>query len=249
MSLWLGYPDSHPMSRFHLPLFHCLNGLVISALDLFQDPLGPHADKHRRLAARVSMRLEAREHKSDLVAEVLGIVEALQRHSLTSDLGGERASSSSCSSRSPLLSSAALTLSPPTCAQTSPPSTTARSRPAPSSAARSRSRSRPIRSSPLRAPSASAPRQQLRRRRQRPRRRRRPGRAATRRASSPACGTRSRASTAPCTLRRTAGSGTRRSGRSRAGESPGTPASTFLLRVRGGGRVLVAGAYLARAVT
>jgi len=144
------------MSRFHLPLFHCLNGLVISALDLFQDPLGPHADKHRRLAARVSMRLEAREHKSDLVAEVLGIVEALQRHSLTSDLGGERASSSSCSSRSPLLSSAALTLSPPTCAQTSPPSTTARSRPAPSSAARSRSRSRPIRSSPLRAPSASA---------------------------------------------------------------------------------------------
>ncbi|GAA5845720.1 hypothetical protein JCM9279_006084 [Rhodotorula babjevae] len=89
MSLWLGYPDSHPMSRFHLPLFHCLNGLVTAALDLFQDPLGPHADKHRRLVARVTMRLEAREHKSDLVAEVLAIVEVLQRHSLSSDLGGE----------------------------------------------------------------------------------------------------------------------------------------------------------------
>ncbi|GAA5945836.1 hypothetical protein JCM3775_001900 [Rhodotorula graminis] len=89
MSLWLGYPDSHAMSRFHVPLFHCLNGLVIAALDLFQDPLGAHADKHRRLVARVSMRLEARDHKSDLVVEVLGIVEALQRHSLTSDLGGE----------------------------------------------------------------------------------------------------------------------------------------------------------------
>lgn len=92
MSLWLGYPDSHAMSRFHAPLFHCLNGLLVTALDLFQDPFGPHAEKHRHLVALVTMRLQAREKRSDLVDEVLRIVNVLQRYALTGDLGGQRAS-------------------------------------------------------------------------------------------------------------------------------------------------------------
>ncbi|TNY19794.1 hypothetical protein DMC30DRAFT_447602 [Rhodotorula diobovata] len=89
MFLWLGYPDSHAMSRFHAPLFHCLNGLLVTALDLFQDPFGPHAEKHRHLVALVTMRLQAREKRSDLVDEVLRIVNVLQRYALTGDLGGQ----------------------------------------------------------------------------------------------------------------------------------------------------------------
>ncbi|GAA6058240.1 hypothetical protein JCM3770_007429 [Rhodotorula araucariae] len=89
MGLWLGYPDTHTMSRFHVPLFHCMNGLLIAALDLFQDPYGMNAEKNRRLIANVSMRLQGREQRTQLITEVLRIVNTLQHSPLQGDILGD----------------------------------------------------------------------------------------------------------------------------------------------------------------
>ncbi|GAA5867953.1 hypothetical protein JCM1840_003500 [Sporobolomyces johnsonii] len=91
LGIWRGYGDQHPISRLWSLTFHALNALCIIAIDLFQDPQGPNADKHRHVLGSVSQRFNAREHKSKVVQEVLGVVGVLVKHSMK-PVEGPRAS-------------------------------------------------------------------------------------------------------------------------------------------------------------
>ncbi|GAA5830301.1 hypothetical protein JCM11251_001298 [Rhodosporidiobolus azoricus] len=81
LGIWLGYPDSNAISRLPLITFHALNALLICAIDLFQAPGSKYVDKHRRLIANVTMKLNGREHKPKIVADVAKVVQALQKAS------------------------------------------------------------------------------------------------------------------------------------------------------------------------
>ncbi|GJN88581.1 hypothetical protein Rhopal_001547-T1 [Rhodotorula paludigena] len=85
IGLWLSFRDESTMSRFQYPLFHCLNGLILAAVDLFQDPHGPHSEKHRRLIAVATARLQTREQRSRLVGEVLRALSILDRNTAKVD--------------------------------------------------------------------------------------------------------------------------------------------------------------------
>ncbi|GAA5885428.1 hypothetical protein JCM6882_009617 [Rhodosporidiobolus microsporus] len=79
LGIWFGYPETNGISRLPLVTFHALNSLLLCALDLFQAPSSTHAEKHRRLIANVTMKLNGREHKPKIVADTARVVQTLQR--------------------------------------------------------------------------------------------------------------------------------------------------------------------------
>ncbi|GAA6009059.1 hypothetical protein JCM10207_004080 [Rhodosporidiobolus poonsookiae] len=85
IGIWLGYPEKHAIARLTSTTFHALNALLVCAIDLFQDPQSSNAEKHRRLIAAVSMKINAREHRPRLVTETLRIVGVFVRASAKPD--------------------------------------------------------------------------------------------------------------------------------------------------------------------
>ncbi|BGP13854.1 hypothetical protein JCM10213_002492 [Rhodosporidiobolus nylandii] len=79
LGIWLGYPEKHPISRLQSVFFHALNAMLLCAIDLFQDSQSAHVEKNRRLIAAISMKLNAREHRPKIVAEVVRVVGVLIR--------------------------------------------------------------------------------------------------------------------------------------------------------------------------
>ncbi|GAA6037126.1 hypothetical protein JCM8097_008749 [Rhodosporidiobolus ruineniae] len=84
LGIWLGYSDKHAISRLPSVTYHALNAMLLCSIDLFQDPMGQHAEKHKRLIGSVSIRLNAREHRSRIVTEVIRVVGLLIRISAKS---------------------------------------------------------------------------------------------------------------------------------------------------------------------
>ncbi|BGP06024.1 hypothetical protein JCM10049v2_001843 [Rhodotorula toruloides] len=78
LGLFLGYDDAHPVSRFAFLTYHCLNALLILAVDFFNDPHGLYAEKNRRLIGQALLRLQGRE-MAPVLAEVLRIVAVLMK--------------------------------------------------------------------------------------------------------------------------------------------------------------------------
>ncbi|GEM09640.1 C6 transcription factor [Rhodotorula toruloides] len=73
VGLYLGYDDGHPLARFAFLAYHCMNAMLVLAVDLYQDPQGLYAERNRRLIGQVSLRVQGKD-KTPAMTEVLRIV-------------------------------------------------------------------------------------------------------------------------------------------------------------------------------
>ncbi|GAA5848545.1 hypothetical protein JCM8547_004546 [Rhodosporidiobolus lusitaniae] len=79
IGIWLGYSEKNAIPRLPSVMFNALSALLLCAIDLFQDRTGPYADKHRRLIAGVTHKLNGREYRSKIVMEINRVLGVLIR--------------------------------------------------------------------------------------------------------------------------------------------------------------------------
>ncbi|GAA6062056.1 hypothetical protein JCM10212_005041 [Sporobolomyces blumeae] len=80
LGIFLGYSENTQIARLWQISFHALNALCIIAVDLYQDPNGSRAGKHREAIASASNSFRKTEHKSKISQEVLRVVEVLAKN-------------------------------------------------------------------------------------------------------------------------------------------------------------------------